>query len=77
MNIDIEGKIGQLTVRRTSSFIISILDSNKAIGSDKISNTMIISMKNEIAKPLCLVFNKSLRLKNINGPGKLLMGFLY
>jgi hypothetical protein len=75
--IDIEGKIGQLTVRRTSSFIISILDSNKAIGSDKISNTMIISMKNEIAKPLCLVFNKSLRLKNINGPGKLLMGFLY
>jgi hypothetical protein len=75
--IDIEGKIGQLTVRRTSSFIISILDSNKAIGSDKISNTMIISVKNEIAKPLCLVFNKSLRLKNINGPGKLLMGFLY
>jgi hypothetical protein len=48
--IDIEGKIGQLTVRRTSSFIISILDSNKAIGSDKISNTMIISVKNEIAK---------------------------
>jgi hypothetical protein len=43
--------------------IISILDSNKATGPDKISNKMIISIKNEIAKPLCLLFNKSLRLK--------------
>jgi hypothetical protein len=30
--------------------IISILDSNKATGPDKISNNMIISIKNEIAK---------------------------
>ena len=45
--------------------IISILDSNKVIaaGPDKISNKMIISIKNEIAKPLCLLFSKSLRLK--------------
>jgi hypothetical protein len=45
--------------------IISILDSNKATGPDKISYKMIISIKNEIAKPLCLLFNKSLRLKKI------------
>jgi hypothetical protein len=31
--------------------IISILDSNKATGPDKISNKIIISIKNEIAKP--------------------------
>jgi hypothetical protein len=43
--------------------LISILDSNKATGPDKISNKMIISIKNKIAKPLCLLFNKSLRLK--------------
>ena len=42
---------------------ISILDSNKATGPDKISNKMIISIKNEIVKPLCLLFSKSLRLK--------------
>jgi hypothetical protein len=46
--------------------IISILDSNKATGPDKISNTMIVSIKNEITKPLCLLFNKSLRLKKIS-----------
>jgi hypothetical protein len=43
--------------------IISILDSNKVTGPDKISNKMIISIKNEIAKPPCLLFNKSLHLK--------------
>ena len=43
--------------------IISILDSNKATGPDKIINNMILSIKNEIAKPLCSLFNKSLRLK--------------
>jgi hypothetical protein len=43
--------------------IIYILDSNKATGSDKISNKMNISIKNKIAKPLCLLFKKSLRLK--------------
>jgi hypothetical protein len=32
-------------------------------GPDKISNKMIISIKNEIAKPLCLLFSKFLRLK--------------
>jgi hypothetical protein len=36
--------------------IIYILDSNKATGSDKISNKMNISIKNKIAKPLCLLF---------------------
>jgi hypothetical protein len=36
--------------------MISILDSNKATGSDKISNKMNISIKNKIAKPLCLLF---------------------
>jgi hypothetical protein len=36
---------------------------DKATGPDKISNKMIISIKNEIAKPLCLLFSKSLRLK--------------
>jgi hypothetical protein len=43
--------------------IIYILHSNKATGSDKISNKMNISIKNKIAKPLCLLFFKSLRLK--------------
>jgi hypothetical protein len=43
--------------------IISILDSNKATGPDEIRNTMIISIKNDIAKPLCLLFNKSVRLE--------------
>jgi hypothetical protein len=36
--------------------IISVLDSNKATGSDKISNKMSISIKNEIAKPLCYIY---------------------
>jgi hypothetical protein len=43
--------------------IISILDSNKATGPDNISNKMLISTKNEIANPLCLLFSKSFRLK--------------
>jgi hypothetical protein len=42
--------------------IISILDSNKATAPDKISNKMIISINNQIAKPLCLLFNKFVRL---------------
>ena len=46
--------------------IISILDSNKTTGPDKISNNMIISIKNEIAKPLCLLFNKSFTPKKIS-----------
>ena len=50
-------------VREEIIDIISILDSNKTTGLDKISNKMIIFIKNEIAKPLCLLFNKSLRLK--------------
>jgi hypothetical protein len=36
-------------VREEIIDIISILDSNKATGPDKISNKMIISIKNEIA----------------------------
>ena len=53
--------------------IISILDSNKATCPDKISNKMIISIKNEIAKPLCLLFNKSLRLKKYPRSWKIAM----
>lgn len=40
--------------------IISILDSNKAVGPDRISNRMLKEVKHEIAGPLCLLFNKSL-----------------
>ena len=53
-----------ICAREEISDIIYILDSNKATGPDKISNKMLISIQNEITKPLCLLFNKSLRLKN-------------
>ena len=43
--------------------IISILDSNKATGADKIGNKMVLSIRNEIVKPLWLLVSKSLRLK--------------
>ena len=46
--------------------IICILDNSKATGPDKISNKMIISIKNEIAKPPCLLFNKSLHRSDIS-----------
>ena len=43
--------------------IISTLDKNKAVGPDIISNRMLLAVRNEVSKPLCLLFNKSLREK--------------
>jgi hypothetical protein len=43
--------------------IISLLDPNKAVGPDRISNKMLREVKYEFAGPLCLLFNKSLRDK--------------
>ena len=43
--------------------IISILDSNKATGPDKISNKMIISIKKRNSQIPMFTFKKSLRLK--------------
>ncbi|XP_063446981.1 uncharacterized protein LOC134726505 [Mytilus trossulus] len=40
--------------------IISTLDPNKAVGPDIVSNRMLLAVRNEISKPLCLLFNKSL-----------------
>ncbi len=40
--------------------MISTLDGNKAVGPDTISNKMLIAVKVQISKPLCLLFNKSL-----------------
>lgn len=41
--------------------IISTLNVNKAVGPDIISNKMLISVKNVISKPLCMLFNKFLQ----------------
>jgi hypothetical protein len=41
---------------------ISTLNPNKAVGPDLISNKMLIAVKNEIALPLSMLFNKSLKL---------------
>ena len=43
--------------------IISTLDSNKAVGPDIISNRMLLAVKHEVSKPLCMLFNKSLQEK--------------
>jgi hypothetical protein len=43
--------------------VLNTLDSNKAVGPDIISNKMLIAVKNEVAKPLCLLFNKSFQCK--------------
>ncbi|CAC5379465.1 unnamed protein product [Mytilus coruscus] len=40
--------------------IVSTLDANKAVGPDIVSNRMLLAVRNEISKPLCLLFNKSL-----------------
>ena len=42
--------------------IISTLNPNKAVGPDLISNKMLIAAKNELALPLSMLFNKSLKL---------------
>ena len=43
--------------------VLNVLDPNKAVGPDIISNKMLIAVKNEVAKPLCLLFNKSFQCK--------------
>ena len=43
--------------------VLNILDPNKAVGPDIISNKRLIAVKNEVAKPLCLLFNKSFQCK--------------
>ena len=43
--------------------IISLLDLNKAVAPDRISDQMLREAKYEIAGPLCLLFNKSLSEK--------------
>ena len=43
--------------------IISLLDPNKAVGPGRISDKMLREAKYEIAGPLYLLFNKSLREK--------------
>ena len=43
--------------------ITSLLDPNKAVGPNRISTKMLKEVKYEIAGPLCLLFNKSLREK--------------
>jgi hypothetical protein len=42
--------------------MISTLDANKAVGPDIISNKILIAVKVQISKPLCMLFNKSLHL---------------
>jgi hypothetical protein len=41
--------------------IISTLNVDKAVGHDIISNRMLLAVKNEIAKPLSMLFNRSLQ----------------
>ena len=40
--------------------MLCTLNANKAVGPDIISNRMLVSVKEEISKPLCSLFNKSL-----------------
>lgn len=55
--------------------MISVLNANKATGPDTISNKMLISVKREISKALCLLFNKSLRERMFPSEWKTLMLF--
>lgn len=41
--------------------MISNLNANKAVGPDIISNRMLLAVKDQVSKPLCLLFNKSLQ----------------
>jgi hypothetical protein len=41
--------------------IISTLNVDKAVGHDIISNRMLLAVKNEIAKPMSLLFNRSIQ----------------
>jgi hypothetical protein len=38
------------------------LNVDKAVGHDIISNRMLLAVKNEIAKPLSLLFNRSIQI---------------
>ncbi|VDI83637.1 Hypothetical predicted protein [Mytilus galloprovincialis] len=40
--------------------IVSTLDPNKAVEPDIVSNRMVLAVRHEISKPLCLLFDKSL-----------------
>lgn len=51
--------------------VLSNLNPNKAVGPDSISNRMLIAVKNEIARPLCMLFNKSIRLSTFPSEWKL------
>ena len=46
--------------------MLCTLNANKAVGPDIISNRMLVSVKEEISKPLCSLFNKSLPWKSIS-----------
>ena len=50
--------------------MLCTLNANKAVGPDIISNRMLVSVKEEISKPLCSLFNKSLREKYFHQTGK-------
>jgi hypothetical protein len=50
--------------------MLCTLNANKAVGPDIISNRMLASVKEEISKPLCILFNKSLREKYFHRTGK-------
>ena len=41
--------------------VISLLNTNKAVGLDRISNRLLKEVMHEVAHPLCLLFNKSLQ----------------
>jgi hypothetical protein len=43
--------------------VLNKLDLNKALGPGIIGNTMLLAVKNEVTKPLCLLFNKSFQCK--------------
>jgi hypothetical protein len=43
--------------------MISTLDANKAVGPDIISNKMLIAVKVQITKPLCMLFNKKVSIQ--------------
>lgn len=51
--------------------VILTLDPNKAVGPDLVSNRMLKEVKNEVAYPLLLLFNKSLREKKFPSSWKL------
>ena len=53
-------KLGVIVSEQDILDMISTLDANKAVGPDIISNKMFISVKVQISKPLCMLFNKSL-----------------